>query len=116
MKKIREKSKKITDYFIYLVDKVLSEGPYGFGVISPRDAEHRSSHVAVKHEKADTISSLLREKRFITDFRPPNVIRIAFSPLYNTYNEAWRTVMTIKDIIDEGEHEKYEISEKKLVT
>ncbi|MFW5898596.1 MAG: kynureninase [Candidatus Saliniplasma sp.] len=113
---IREKSKKITDYFISLVDEVLREGPYDFEVISPRDAEDRSSHVAVEHEKADVISSLLREKGFITDYRPPNVIRIAFSPLYNTYWEAWETMMTIKKIIDEGKHEAYEKGGKKLVT
>ncbi|MFW6142040.1 MAG: kynureninase [Candidatus Saliniplasma sp.] len=113
---IREKSKKITDYFISLVDEVLRERPYDFEVISPRDAEDRSSHVAVEHEKADVISSLLREKRFITDYRPPNVIRIAFSPLYNTYWEAWETMMTIKKIIDEGKHEAYEKGGKKLVT
>ncbi|MGM0406003.1 MAG: kynureninase [Thermoplasmatota archaeon] len=116
LKNIRDKSKEITNYFIYLVDKVLKERSYDFQVISPRDAEHRSSHVAVKHENADVISSLLRGKGFITDFRPPNVIRVAFSPLYNTYNEAWKTVMTIKDIIDDKEHERYEESDNKLVT
>ena len=116
LKNIREKSKDITDYFVYLVDEVLSGNPYSFDVISPRDAERRSSHVAVKHEKADAISSLLREKGFITDFRPPNVIRVAFSPLYNTYHEAWKTVRTIKDIIDDKEHERYEKLDNKLVT
>ncbi len=116
LENIREKSKEITDHFIYLVDEVLSKDPYGFEVISPKDSENRSSHVAVKHEDADAISDLLRRKGFITDFRPPNIIRVAFSPLYNTYHEAWKIVMTIKDIIDKKEYETHEIDADKLVT
>jgi len=112
---IRSKSKDITDYFIHLLEEYLNK-EYGVEVLSPKKSEERSSHVAIQHENADAISSLLREKGFITDFRPPNVIRLAFSPLYNTYHEAWETVMTIKKIIDEKEHQTYEKQEEKLVT
>jgi len=112
---IRNKSKDITDYFIHLLEEYLNE-EYGVEVLSPKKSEERSSHVAIQHENADAISSLLREKGFITDFRPPNVIRLAFSPLYNTYHEVWKTVMTIKNIIDGGEHLSYQRTEKELVT
>ncbi|MBS3782434.1 MAG: kynureninase [Candidatus Thermoplasmatota archaeon] len=115
LKEIREKSKDINDYFMGLVEEVLDERSYDVGIISPEKAEERSSHIAIQHEKAEAISSLLREKGFITDFRPPNVIRLAFSPLYNSYYEAWLTVMTIKEIIDNKEHQRYEKQEE-LVT
>ncbi|MEF8832339.1 MAG: kynureninase, partial [Candidatus Thermoplasmatota archaeon] len=106
----------INDYFIDLVKGVLKENSYDVKILSPEKAEERSSHVAIQHENADAISSLLREKGFITDFRPPNVIRLAFSPLYNTYHEAWLTVMAIKEIIDNEEHQSYKKRDEKLVT
>jgi kynureninase len=28
----------------------------------------------------------------VTDFRPPDVIRLCPEPLYNSYHEVWRTV------------------------
>jgi len=115
LKDMRRKSKDINDYFIYLIDEILNEEEYDIQVLSPREAEERSSHVAIKHESADAISGLLREKGFITDFRPPNVIRLAFSPLYNTYHEAWLTVMTIKEIMDKKEHQTYKQPEDELV-
>ncbi len=113
---IRNKSKDITDYFIQLIEKNMNEESYSVEVLSPKKSEERSSHVAIKHENADAISSLLREKGFITDFRPPNVIRLAFSPLYNSYHDAWLTVTTIKKIIDEGEHLNYQKQDEDLVT
>lgn len=96
LENIRKKSRKINEYFIGLVSELLDD----VEILSPERAEDRSSHVAIKHESADAISSLMREKGFITDYRPPNVIRLAFSPLYNTYREAWLTVMCIRDLID----------------
>ncbi|MFP4141777.1 MAG: kynureninase [Thermoplasmata archaeon] len=116
LKEIRQKSKDLNDYFIELVEEVLIENSYDVGIISPKKAEKRSSHVAIKHENAEAISSLLRERGFITDFRPPNIIRLAFSPLYNTYHDAWSTVTTIKEMIDEGEHLSYQDKESDLVT
>ncbi len=116
LKNIRRKSKEINDYFIHLIDEILNKEGYDVQVISPRKAEERSSHVAIKHEKAEAISDLLREKGFITDFRPPDVIRLAFSPLYNTYHEAWTTVNTIKEIIDNDEHLVYKRDENRFVT
>ncbi len=105
---IRHKSLQQTNYLIYLVDSILSDDPYNFRVGTPRIPEKRSGHIAVEHDtEARRITDCLRIKyNVISDFRPPNVIRLAPIALYNTYHEIWLVVQDLKKIIDEKEYEK----------
>lgn len=103
---IRTKSLKMTSYLIYLIDEILSKNPYDFTVGTPREDNRRGGHVAIEHEEAMRISESLRIKGVISDFRPPNVIRIAPVPLYNTYHQIWRIVQDLKEIIDRKEYHK----------
>lgn len=104
---IREKSLKITSYLMYLVDEILSGKPYNFAVGTPRDSERRGGHVAIEHEEGMRITEALRARHVVPDFRPPNVIRVAPIPLYNTYNEVWEIVQHLKDIVDRKEYERF---------
>lgn len=105
---IREKSKKITSYLMYLVDVYLSKKPYNFIIGTPLDPEKRGGHVAIEHEKeAVRISKSLLNNRIIPDFRPPSIIRIAPTPLYNTFHEVWEVVQTLIKIIDTKEYKNY---------
>ena len=105
---IRKKSTKITSYLIYLVDQMLLSEPYNFSIGTPRNPDERTGHVAIEHNKeAFRISESLKEHyNVITDFRPPNVIRIAPTSLYNQYHEVWRIVQYLKEIIDNKMYEK----------
>jgi kynureninase len=47
------------------------------------------------------------DNKIIPDFRPPNIIRIAPIPLYNTYHEVWEVVQILKKIIDLKEYKNY---------
>lgn len=105
---IRKKSLKMTSYLIYLIDEILSKSPYNFKLGTPRDPEKRTGHVALEHdENAFEINELLMKQNIVTDFRYPNVIRIAPIALYNRYHEVWQTIQTIKDIIDQNKLEEY---------
>lgn len=105
---IREKSLKMTSYLIYLVDELLSGEPYGFSIGSPRDESRRGGHVAIEHQtEALRICSALRSRGVVPDFRPPNIIRTAPIPLYNTYSEVWQVVNHLKEIVDNGEYERF---------
>ena len=113
---IREKSKKITSYLVYLVDEQLSEAPYLFRIGSPRDPEKRGGHVAVERDdEAWRICEALKCRGVLPDFRPPNIIRIAPVALYNTYHEVWQIVQDLKQIIDKKEYETFE-KERKAIT
>ncbi len=101
IQQIREKSLKLTNYLIELTEHYLKEPPYNIRIGTPREPARRSGHIALIREKnAYQICKLLKEDGIIPDFRPPNIIRIAPVALYNTYQDVWNVVQTIKKIID----------------
>ncbi len=104
---IRRKSLKMTAYLMYLVDETLSRSPYDFAIGTPREAHRRGGHVAVEHEEGMRISEALRERGVVPDYRPPDIIRVAPTPLYNTYHEAWKFVQHLREVIDRKEYEKF---------
>lgn len=104
---IREKSLNMTSYLLYLIDELISGEPYSFATGTPRDFHRRGGHVAVEHQtEAFRINEALKARGVISDFRFPNVIRIAPVPLYNTYYEIWQVVHYLKEIVDKKEYEK----------
>ncbi|MBU7024514.1 MAG: kynureninase [Theionarchaea archaeon] len=111
---IREKSLSMTSYLMYLVDELLADDPYNFGIGTPREPSRRGGHVALEHEEAMRICEALRTQRVIPDFRPPNIIRVAPMPLYTTYHEIWQVVQYLKEIVDAREYEQYS-TERKVI-
>ncbi len=111
---IRKKSLKLTSYLIFLVDKLLSKSPYNFSVGTPRDEEKRGGHIAVEHVEGMRISEALRARNVISDFRPPNVIRIAPIPLYNSYHEVWEIIQHLKAIVKNNEYRSFPDERKKI--
>ena len=98
----------MTSYLIYLIDEILSNYPYNFKLGTPRDPNKRTGHVALEHdEHAFEINKLLMKQNIVTDFRYPNVLRIAPIALYNTYHEVWKAIQIIKDIIDQNKVQEY---------
>lgn len=104
---IRKKSLNMTSYLMFLIDELISDEPYNFTTGTPRDLHRRGGHVAIEHQtEAFRIAEALKAKGVISDFRFPNVIRIAPSPLYNTYHEIWQVIHYLKEIFDGKEYEK----------
>ncbi len=115
IKNIRKKSKKITSYFVYLVEELLSEKPYNFKIGTPQDPDKRSGHIALMREKeAFRINEALKSMGVVPDFRPPNIIRIAPIALYNTYYEVWQVVQYLKKIIDEERYKEFSKERKAI--
>jgi len=108
MERIRGKSTDLTEYFIFLLDRLLPEEKYHLRVATPRDPERRSGHVAVQgNGNLWRIHQALKAGGIVPDFRPPNIIRFAPIALYNTYHEVWHTVNRLKEIIDNKEYESF---------
>lgn len=100
---IREQSNKMTSYLIGLVDHTLSDEAYRFHVGTPRQANRRGGHIALEREEdAGVLCDALNAQGVIVDHRPPNIIRVTPSPLYNTYHEVWRFVHILKELVDRG--------------
>jgi kynureninase len=54
---------------------------------SPRDPESRGSHVAVGFQDGKALVEAMAAEGIIADFRPPNLMRFGFAPLYNSHEE-----------------------------
>lgn len=108
IEKIRATSLKMTSYLFYLLDNVLSKAPYNFVSPTPRADQNRGGHIAIAHpQEAFRINQALKTRKIIGDFRPPNIIRIAPSPLYNTFSDIYQFVVALREIIDLKEYEKF---------
>jgi len=105
---IRSKSMSLTDYLVFLLEEQLTGAPYHFKIVSPGEASGRSGHIAITRDQdAFRINEALKSKGVVPDFRPPALIRIAPSPLYNTYQEVWQVVQYLKEIVDQREFEQF---------
>lgn len=103
---IREKSLKLTDYMTLLIEEELSD--YHFTIASPKDHDRRGGHIYLIHEEAARICKALKEYQVIPDFRSPNGIRLAPVALYNSFLDVWKTVQTLKKIMQEESYKKFE--------
>ena len=106
MDTIREKSLKLTNYLMNLIEQELSE--YNFKIANPREPEKRGGHVFLVHEEAARICKALKEHLVIPDFRSPNGIRLAPVALYSSFEDVWKTVQILKTIMEEELYKKYE--------
>ena len=85
---LRAKSVQLTGYLEFLLDRAPSQL---FTVITPRQPNERGAQLSILvHEHPKELFTKLEVAGVKTDFREPNVIRVAPVPLYNTFHEVWR--------------------------
>lgn len=109
MTHVREKSKRLGDLFLALVEERCSEA--GFEIACPRAAERRGSQVALRHRQGYEIVQALIARAVIGDFRAPDVLRFGFGPLYTRYVDVWDAVDRLSTIMRDGRwrDERYRI-------
>jgi kynureninase len=91
---VREKSRALTSLFIELIDREV-----GCEILTPREPDRRGSQVSLLMPQAEKLMLALREEGVIGDFRPPDVARFGFSPLFIGYEDVWRAVMSIRRVL-----------------
>ena len=95
MEKLRAKSLRLTGYLELLLDKMPSRI---FSVITPRQPNERGAQLSILvHEHPKELFKKLEAAGVKTDFREPNVIRVAPVPLYNTFHEVWRFAQILSE-------------------
>jgi kynureninase len=88
MEALRAKSMKLTGYLEFLIEQI---GSKNFSIITPSDANARGAQLSIQaHEHPKQLHEELIAAGVKCDFREPNVIRVAPTPLYNTFHEVWR--------------------------
>ncbi len=97
---VREKSVAQGEFLVRLWETFLE--PRGVTLRSPREAARRGSHVSFGHSEALAIDrALIEEMRVIPDFRPPDVIRFGFAPLYTRFMDLYEAADGFRRVLDE---------------
>jgi kynureninase len=88
MEPLRAKSTKLTGYLEFLIEQI---GSKKFSIITPSSLTERGAQLSIQvHEHPKQLHEKLIAAGVKCDFREPNVIRAAPTPLYNTFHEVWR--------------------------
>ncbi|NDE71156.1 MAG: aminotransferase class V-fold PLP-dependent enzyme [Actinobacteria bacterium] len=102
---IEKKAAAGTSMMIALFDQWLA--PLGFSLNTPRDAKMRGGHVSLVHVEAERISIALRKfANVIPDYRVPNSIRLAISPLATSYVEVFDGFQRIRNLVADRRYEE----------
>jgi kynureninase len=92
---LRAKSIKLTGYLQFLLELA---GQSKVTIATPREEDSRGCQLSILvHEHPKELFGKLEAAGVKCDFREPNVIRAAPTPLYNTFHEVWRFAKILAD-------------------
>ncbi len=92
---VRAKSLALTDLFIELVGEYLPD----FTIVTPREHERRGSQVSLRHPEGYSIVQALIARGVIGDFRAPDILRFGFAPLYVGFEDTFRAVEQLREVM-----------------
>lgn len=100
MTTLRAKSEKLTRYLELHLLRIKELGA-DFAIITPSDPTQRGAQLSLKLGEGllDTVLSELEERGVVVDERKPDVIRVAPTPLYNTYTDVYDFSAALSDAL-----------------
>jgi kynureninase len=97
MDALREKSEKLTGYFEFLIQQMASKD---IQIITPINPKERGCQLSIQVKNADkSLHEKLTAHHIITDWREPDVIRCAPVPMYTSFEDVYRLVSVLKNIL-----------------
>ncbi|WP_410221610.1 kynureninase [Pedobacter sp.] len=90
---LRNKSKTLTSYLFYIINEVNKElGEEQYKIITPQNEEERGAQVSIiAKASGKVIFDHLVANNILGDWREPNVIRLSPVPMYNSFEDVYRT-------------------------
>ncbi|MEY3008354.1 MAG: kynureninase [Candidatus Nanopelagicaceae bacterium] len=89
--------------------------PLGFSLVTPASPDRRGGHITIAHPEAERISIALRKyANTVADYRTPNSIRLAISPLATSYLEVFDGFARIRDLVSTRQYEKVTLGESRV--
>ena len=94
MNKLIDKRNTIVAYLEFILHEIDKEVDSSFEIITPKD---RGCQLSVfLHGQGKSLFNYLMENGVITDWREPNVIRLAPAPFYSSYEDMYRFGQILK--------------------
>jgi kynureninase len=89
IRQLRRKSIALTGYLAYLIETL--DNGRNIQIITPSEPEQRGCQLSLLvKQKGRKLFDLLREEGVLGDWREPDVIRLAPTPMYNTFHDVYR--------------------------
>lgn len=99
---ILSKGRKLNDYLWFLLDEIQYSSSHSkkIELITPRGAGEKGCQVSMlMPEKGREVFDQLAKAGIFTDWREPQLIRLAPVPLYNSFEEVWFFANTLRQIL-----------------
>jgi kynureninase len=96
LKEVRRKSEALSELFIARIEALTASG---LTLASPREPPQRGSHVALTHHQGYELMQAMIARGVIGDFRAPDVVRFAFTPLYLRYVDVWNAAAILAEAL-----------------
>ena len=97
MEKLIAKRNQITSYLEFILHEIDKEVDSTFEIITPLNQEERACQLSVfLHGEGRSLFDYLMKNGVITDWREPNVIRLAPVPLYTSYEDMYQFGQILK--------------------
>jgi kynureninase len=114
MSDVRLKSLALADLFIAQVERNCA--PHGLRLITPSKHTLRGSQVCFAHLDAYSIMQALIARGVIGDFRPPDILRFGFAPMYLRYADVHEAARIMAEVLDTHAWDQPEFRVKAKVT
>ena len=96
-KNIIKKSKSLTGFLEFLINE-LSDNR--INIITPKNPEERGCQLSIQVKSVHKeLHTQLTKSGVISDWREPDVIRVAPAPLYNSYQDVFEFVQRLKKVL-----------------
>lgn len=100
---LRAKSLKLTSYLEFIFNDIVQQFPdIKLEIITPSDPEQRGAQLSIKLIGTDkSFFDQLTKAGVISDFRSPDVIRLAPAPLYNSFEDVYQFGNTLHSLLSQ---------------
>lgn len=97
MENLRNKSEKLTAYMEFLLDSLVKAECES---LTPRDPKSRGCQLSLRFKRpVRDVFHALTKSGVICDMREPDVIRVAPTPLYNSFEDVFQFVSRLSEIL-----------------
>lgn len=101
MERLREKSLVLTAYLEFVFNDIVNQFPtINIEIITPQQPEKRGCQLSIKLIGTDkSFFEALTKAGVIADFREPDVVRLAPTPLYNSFEDIYQVGQTLNGLL-----------------
>jgi len=98
--RLRDKSIQLTGYLEILLKELVDKNT--FKILTPTNPQERGCQLSIflHNDTLPHVMEQLFSNGIVVDQRKPNVIRVAPTPLYNSYTDVWNFVNVFSKILN----------------